>query len=80
MVVGGNLGDERTALKSQGLPQLGVDIVQDKVSSRLVVQAPSPRLLEDCPRLPWAQLGEGRGRESIDLHALKTSGGRKLLG
>lgn len=60
-----------------GWSQLGVDLVLDKMS-RLAVQCPRPCVLEDCVLLPEAQLGGGRRRESIDPHALKTSGGRKL--
>lgn len=67
------------SLNPNGWPQLGVDLVQDKVSSRLAVQGPLPlspgRLCPCCPELSW----EVWGRELTDPHALKTLGGRKLL-
>ena len=62
-------------------PLLGMDMVLDNVSPRLAVQKRVFPLI--CWRtwslLSWAQLGEGKERESTDPQALKTLGGRKVL-
>lgn len=57
----------------RGWPQFGLDVVLDKMSSRFAVQGPLLCLLEVCVPAILGSAGEGRGRESIDDHALKTS-------
>ena len=61
-------------------PLLGMDMVLDNVSPRLAVQKHPPLMCwRTLSLLSWAQLGEGRERESTDPQALKTLGGRKVL-
>lgn len=51
-------------LSPSGWPQLGLDMVLDKVSSRLSVKGPLPmsagELCPCCSGLSWEKRGEGR--------------------
>lgn len=82
MGVGVNLGDGRTAPKSQWLsPAWNGYGAGQGVFKTVCPGAPSPCVLEDfVPAALGSQLGEGKERESVNPHALKTSGGTKLLG